>query len=316
MKITLDLGTLVAEGKITQAEAERLKGFAAADTGTLGTNILLAFGTVAVTCGIGVFLPTPHTAVAVGGFLLALGLWLTIARVQQWLVFGQIVMVVGTLAFIGGIWALLGDSLWVKLILSLGLAVAAVAARSGLLSALAVFMFSGALITGFDFWQPTHYLTVTIGVLAALVLGLYLVSLQLRPDYERLAIIAMRTAIVTINIAFFAGTIFGDEMLGLPGWSFAIAWALALLAFGAWAVFANRRWVVNSVAVFGAIHFFTQWFLVLGPQPYAILGGGLLLIGFGLALARFNRWAGGRAAPAAAGAMAPSGAEAAGAKAE
>ena len=69
---------------------------------------------------------------------------------------------------------------------------------------------------------------------------------------------------------------------------------IALLAFGAWAVFANRRWVVNSVAVFGAIHFFTQWFMALGAQPLSILGGGLLLIGFGLALARFNRWVGGR----------------------
>lgn len=296
MKITLDLGSLVAEGKLTAAEAERLKGFAARDTGALGTNFLLAFGTVAVTGGTSVFLPTVEMAIGVGGFLLALGLWLTIARVQRWLVFAQIVMVVGTLAFIGGVWALLGDSLWIKLGLSLGLAVAAVAARSGLLASLAVFMFTGALITGFDFWEPTHYLTVTIGVLAALVLGLYLLSLQLQPDYERLAIIAMRTAIITINIAFFVGTLFGDDLMSIPDWAFSIAWALALLAFGGWAVFANRRWVVNSVAVFGAIHFFTQWFIFLGPQPFAILAGGLLLIGFGLALARFNRWVSNRQA--------------------
>lgn len=249
---------------------------------------------MAVTCGAGVFIPTPETAIIVGALLLGLGLWLTIARVTQWLLFAQIVMVIGTLAFAGGVWAVLGDELWVKLGLSVALAAAAVASRSGLLAALAVFMFAAALVTGFDFWQPTHYLVATIGALCALVLGLYLVSLRLPPDYERLAILAMRTAILMVNGAFLLGSIFGDETSGLSGWSFSIAWALALVAFGTWAVFANRRWVVNSVAVFGAIHFFTQWFMVLGAQPFSILGGGLLLIGFGLALARFNRLVGER----------------------
>jgi hypothetical protein len=46
--------------------------------------------------------------------------------------------------------------------------------------------------------------------------------------------------------------------------------------------------------------------MVLGAQPFSILGGGLLLIGFGLALARFNRWVGTRrTAAAAAGAPTP-----------
>jgi iron complex transport system permease protein len=66
-------------------------------------------------------------------------------------------------------------------------------------------------------------------------------------------------------------------------------------------VVANRRWVVNVAAVFGAIHFYTQWFEQLGPSPFSVLGGGLLLIGFGAALAWFNKWVGARrnAAPAA-----------------
>jgi iron complex transport system permease protein len=290
MKITLDLGELVAQGKLTQAEAERLQGFAQADTGALGTNILLAFGTVGVAGGLGVLLPTPETAIGIGALLLGMGLWLTVARVVQWLVFAQIVMVVGALAFFGGLWAVLGDSLYVKVVLSLGLAAVAVFARSGMLASLATVMFAAALVTGFEFWEPTHYLAVTIVVLAALVLGLYVVSLRLTPAYERLAILAMRTAIIMINFAFLAGSLFGDEGLGISAVAFSVAWALALLAFGTWAVLVNRRWVVNSVAIFGAVHFFTQWFLVLGAQPFSILGGGLLLIGFGLALARFNQW--------------------------
>ena len=44
MKITLDLSKLVEEGKLTATEAERLKGLAKHDTGSLGINILIGFG--------------------------------------------------------------------------------------------------------------------------------------------------------------------------------------------------------------------------------------------------------------------------------
>jgi hypothetical protein len=294
MKITLDLDTLVAEGKLSAAEAERLKGFATRDTGELGSNVLFALGAAAVATGVGVLVPTLETAVALGAVLFAAGFWLRVAGITRWAVFAQIVMVIGALALLGGLGGLFGEHLWVRIALTLATAVAAVLATSGLLAALAVLAFAATITIDVDLWTPTHYLAYAIVALSALVLGLYLLSLRLAPAYERLAIIAMRTAILLVNAAFFVGSIFGDEMLGWSGIYFSIAWAIALLAFGAWAVFANRRWVVNSVAVFGAIHFFTQWFLVLGAQPLSILGGGLLLIGFGLALARFNRWVGGR----------------------
>jgi iron complex transport system permease protein len=290
MKVTLDLDALVMQGKLSAAEAERLKGLAAADTGALGSNIFLSFGIIAVALGAGVFIPTVETAIVVGALLFGIGYWLTIAKVERWLIFAQIAMVLGALAFFGGVATLYGEIVWIKYALALGLGAAAVAARSGLLASLAVFMFAGAILTGTDLWQPTMHLTLAIALLSALVLVLYLISVRLPHVYERLAIIAMRTAILMVNVAFLAGSIFGDMFLSWPNWGFTVAWALALLAFGAWAVFANRRWVVNTVAVFAAIHFFTQWFMVLGAQPFSILGGGLLLIGFGLLMARFNKW--------------------------
>ena len=63
---------------------------------------------------------------------------------------------------------------------------------------------------------------------------------------------------------------------------------MLLIGVGLWGVYANRRWVVNAAAVFGAIHFYTQWFEYLGPNPLSILGGGILLIVFGLLLRWFN----------------------------
>ena len=305
MKITLDLDVLVAEGKLTAEEAARLKGFAASDTGELGSNVLFALGAAAVATGVGVLVPTIETAVALGAVLFGVGFWLRVTRVARWNVFAQIIMVVGALALLGALGGLFGEHLWVRVALTAATVVAAVLATSGLLAALAVLAFAATITLDVEMWAPTHYLTVAIVALSALVLGLYLLSLRLTAAHERLAIIAMRTAILLVNGAFFVGSIFGDDVLGLPGVYFSVAWAIALLAFGAWAVFANRRWVVNTVAVFGAIHFFTQWFMVLGAQPFSILGGGLLLIGFGLALARFNRWVGARKAPASAGSPLP-----------
>jgi hypothetical protein len=45
--------------------------------------------------------------------------------------------------------------------------------------------------------------------------------------------------------------------------------------------------------------------MYLGAQPFSILGGGLLLIGFGLLMARFNRWVGARRETASVGTSQP-----------
>jgi iron complex transport system permease protein len=41
--------------------------------------------------------------------------------------------------------------------------------------------------------------------------------------------------------------------------------------------------------VFGAIHFYTQWFEKLGATPLSVLVGGVVLLLAALALRRFNR---------------------------
>jgi hypothetical protein len=64
---------------------------------------------------------------------------------------------------------------------------------------------------------------------------------------------------------------------------------VALAVTGAWAVKANRRWVVNVVAVFGAIHFYTQWFERLGATPMSVLVGGLLVLAFAIAAWKLNQ---------------------------
>jgi hypothetical protein len=75
----------------------------------------------------------------------------------------------------------------------------------------------------------------------------------------------------------------------VPDWAFGLAWAATLIGAGVWAARENRRWVVNLIAVFGAIHFYTQYFERLGASPGTILTAGLVAIGIALALVRYNR---------------------------
>jgi hypothetical protein len=72
------------------------------------------------------------------------------------------------------------------------------------------------------------------------------------------------------------------------GWVFALVWAIALLAAGIWAWKLDRRWLVNVVAVFGAIDFYTQWFERLGASPATVLIAGLTALVFAIGLRAFN----------------------------
>ena len=74
MKITLDISKLVEDGKLTAAEAERLKTLASHETGSFGINILVAFGVIAVAAGAVALVPAPATAVLIGLILFAAGL--------------------------------------------------------------------------------------------------------------------------------------------------------------------------------------------------------------------------------------------------
>ena len=75
----------------------------------------------------------------------------------------------------------------------------------------------------------------------------------------------------------------------IPPLAFVVGWAFVLLGAGIWAVRENRRWVVNIAAVFGAIHFYTQWFERLRLEPMTVFVGGLLMLAFALGLWMFNK---------------------------
>ena len=102
-----------------------------------------------------------------------------------------------------------------------------------------------------------------------------------------------RVSVLLVNFGFWIGSLWGDssEQLGIniDAMVYVVLWAVALIAVGVWAVRENRRWVVNIAAIFGAIHFYTQWFERLGAAPITVLLAGILALGFAIGLWHFNR---------------------------
>jgi hypothetical protein len=308
MKITLDISKLVEAGKLTRDEADRLTALAAQDTGSLGVNILIGFGVVAIAAGLMALVPTPLTAMILGLAILLGGCVIALNRVQQWSLLGQICSIIGALMFGGGVIAYGTGSLASMLIVTAAFALAAVVVRSSLLMALAVLAASACLGARTGYGHAVYSLAIfepalTVLLFSALALIAYEVSKRLPTDYERLAITAARTSLLLINFGFWVGSLWGDRLILLrsmpandamaefmtrtaiiPAAAFTIVWAVVLLGAGIWAMQVNRRWLVNLVAVFAGIHFYTQWFEHLGATPLSVLVGGLVMLAVAVAL--------------------------------
>ena len=259
-------------------------------------------------------MPSPLTALVLGLGVFVVGLGFTLHRDERWGLLAQICLVVGALLFCGGVLALGDGALGAMLIVTAALAVAAIVARSGLLMAAAVLALGACLGAKAGYWHATYALAIyepalTIVLFCALALATYFVSKRLPSEYERLALIAARTSVFMVNFGFWIGSLWGDNLRLIrsiihndPGiltagagpdiispFMFAVGWAIVLLAAAVWGMRANRRWVVNVAAVFGAIHLYTQWFDRLGPGPLAFIVGGLLMLAFAYELWALNR---------------------------
>jgi iron complex transport system permease protein len=315
MKVVLDLSRLLQDGKITQEEHDRLLRFAARETGSLAINILIGLGVIAVSGGVLALLMNEIAVIALGAVILAAGLGITYSLARQWSVLATIFTLVGALMVAGGIVALGEAHLGSLLLGTLVLAACSIAGRSSLLIGLAVLGLAACVGASTAYWHASYEITiteptVTIVLFGALALIAYLASDRVPGAYEPLALMAARVSVFLVNFGFWIGSLWGDT-LGLPRaflhldpgvltgvteksvivppMVFIIGWAVALAATGAWAVKANRRWVVNLVAVFGAIHFYTQWFERLGATPVSVLVGGLLVLAFAIAAWKLNQ---------------------------
>lgn len=306
MRVVLDLDKLLAQGRITPDQYEEIKALAEAKAGNLALNILLGFGVWAIALGALALLNSAIASIQIGLILTSLGIYLKIRYPRPWGSFAQMLLLVGTLMSAGGIIAFTKGSVGGFLLITALLVVGTVFAKSGLLSALSALSLSATIgaMTAYD--HASYYLIIqqpslTIALFAILGWLSYQLSKRVSEDYEGLGIIFARTCLFLVNFGFWIGSLWGDS-LGQPRdtWSFGkdaiisdetfvIAWALTLLGGVMWGIRQHRMWVVNTLTVFGAIHFYTQYFERLGAHPLTLMLGGIIALIIVLGLFRYNR---------------------------
>jgi iron complex transport system permease protein len=306
MKVTLDIDKLLREGRITSAEYARLQSFAAADTGSLALNILLGFGVIATAAGTLALLHSAPASIVLGALLVFGGITLANQAPRVWGVLSSILLLVGALLTGGGILFLTDGAASGFIAVTVLLLLVGITTRSGLLVGLGTLALSPTVGAATAYGHATYWLiierpAVTVLLFSLLCWAAYQASLKLEPELQRLALISARCSMFLVNFGFWVGSLWGDSLgraetrwqmghaQAVPDWVFALGWAVALLATGVWAARENRRWVVNLVAVFGAIHLYTQYFERLGASPGSIVAAGLGAIGIALALVRYNK---------------------------
>ncbi|MES2907454.1 MAG: hypothetical protein V4691_10620 [Pseudomonadota bacterium] len=321
MKILIDVDTLEEEGVLTPALAAVLRKHAVRDTGSTAINLLLAFGAVVLAAGAGALVPTASVALMIGLAFIGAGWFVSKNHAEQWGKLGSIWMVIGGLLSAGAVGMLVGYTVENGAIVErpmLGsiagaavLAAVALLAESYLLIALVPFALCAAIGSTTGYWHATYMVcirepTLTIALFTALGLIGWEVSKRLRGVREGMAIAFTRVCVIFVNMGFWIGSLWGDTPGALwkdpegsswsynyvpqiPATTFIVGWAVALLAAGAWGAKNGRRFLVNTVAVFGAIHFYTQWFEHLGADPLSVMIAGTATIGFGIALWKYNQ---------------------------
>ncbi|WP_262965791.1 hypothetical protein [Methylobacter psychrophilus] len=297
MKVTLDLDKLLEERKINQTEYEKFSLLSAHSTATLAFNILVGFGVIAVGGATLALLPTSATAISLGLMIGAAGIVMIYTHHEQWIVLANICVVVGALLFGGGVISAEEGAAGTYLLIATVFASAGIFARSSLLTVLAVLALSSCLGARTGYLHATYFLgiqepTLTVILFTIFSIATYQLSKIIAANYKDIAIAATRTGVFLINFGFWIGSLWGDRSQGgeivIADWIFASFWAIALISAGIWAWQCNRRWLVNVVAVFGGIHFYTQWFERLGASPETLLIAGLIALGFALGLRALN----------------------------
>ena len=306
MKITIDIDKLLQEGRISQDEYNRLKSFAAEDTASLAFNILIGFGVIAVVLGAVILLPSFGTALALGLTLLGCGIFIQTSS-QQWGVLGIILLLVGTLMGSIGILGITEGSVYGFLLVMLFCAVGGILTKRTLLMVFATLALSATVGAMVMYNFASYFLLirqplVTVVLFSALGWGAYFVAQKLSVDYSHMAIAVSRTSLFLVNFGFWVGSLWGDSLwrqndswrfnsssVIIPDWFFAWAWTITLIGTGIWAARQNRRWAVNTLCVFGVIHFYTQYFENLGASPSTLFVAGIIALSIAATIFYYNR---------------------------
>lgn len=328
MKILIDIDELEQSGAVTSQLATMLRTHAIRDTGSTAINMLLAFGAIVIAAGLlalaaeippskfpaflgATGIPSLKLAAFLGAGFILLG-WLANQRyAAQWGKLASIWMITGALVLSCAVGVITRKPLISPLIIVAILAFVSVIAESKLLIALVPLALVGAIGGSAGYWHACYAIwiqepTLIIVLFSGLAYGAWEWAKSQTGLYQSLAVVFARMCIILVNFAFWVGSLRGDT----PGsmWNesnsmnyfghanqniaevvFIVGWAVALVFAAAWGAKHGRRFMVNTVAVFGAIHFYTQCFENFEVDAVLVILLGVVTVAFGLGLWRYNR---------------------------
>lgn len=260
MKVTLNLTKLLEEKKITPMEFAKLTELAKSETSKHGYYILVVLTLIAIAVG--------FIGIAPAAFIESIKLIFTsLGRV------GSHILVTALLIF------------------------GAKKFNSGFLIGLSAFVIL-SLLGGETFYSHASYFVairepaITVVIFSILSIAALQVSKDQEFDNERLLLIFARACLIIVNMGLWIGSLWGSKFLHaetkIPSIAFVFTWAVALVGVGVWGAREGRSFVVNTCATFGAIHFYTQWFALLGASPVSLFIGGLLSLGILYGFKKYN----------------------------
>ncbi len=307
MKILIDVDQLERQGVLSAELAATLRKTAIRDTGSTAINAVLAFGATAVAVGLLALFQSERLGALLGLAFVLVGYLVERVAGRQWTILGRIWMITGALLLSGSLGYWIGRPMLGPLVAAAIFFAVAIPAQSHLLIALTPLALAAAIGGSTGYWGACYEIavrepTLTIVLFTALGFLAWLVALKGPQQFAALSLTFARICVILVNFGFWVGSLWGDapgdlwrnpsglwsERRQIPDLAFAIAWALALVVAGAWGARNGRRFLVNTVASFGAIHFYTQWFERLGADPLSVIGAGIVTIAIGLAIWKYN----------------------------
>ncbi len=298
MKIVLNIKELLEEGQIDQIEYNKLLLLSKRQTTSLAFNLLVGFGIVASSIGAIALTPSPYSCFAFGLIVCAVGVLVKIRASDQWTVLSTTCLMSGLL--MGSVAIVWLEEHWFQDITYRSIAVVTIIlgcssyfVKSSLLATLAVLNLSTLLGSGVGYEFASYFIwleypSLTIVAFSILAICFYLLSKKVGADDEKLLITGSRVSVLLVNLGFWIGSLGGDVWLESE-YFFSITWAVAIFGTAFWAWKANRVWLINVLGIFGAIHFYTQWFETLGAQPLSLFLGGVIAVGIAIFFKRLNK---------------------------
>lgn len=296
MKIKLDISQLLAKGKITQLEHDKMLALSLENKTQIAVKILAVFGVFVFAIGL-IGLTKNLLLIMILCFVFAVaGIFIINNRHKnkEWEILGNIMLLIGSIGIAGCLVTEISKN-YIFILISIIFIIFAVLANSRLLialSALSVLPLApfNTLVSE-DIFLFNETPTIIIFLYSFLSFATYLLSKKLQEEYKALAIVFSSMCFLIVNFAFWSASLSGEEILNINITEaiFSILWALFLICNLIWAIKKDNKFILSSVTVFSGINFHEKLSSLDFTNEINTLATGITIIIISFILFKYNK---------------------------